>query len=96
MAANGSKNAVKVQKSKPKEKNDNIQFWSDAETEFMLFQMKDMNKLHLLDGQKHRNAKCFIKVLTKMAEGFNRSVEQIHTCWKAIKKAYLDAVKERN
>ncbi len=58
----------------------NTHFWSEAETAFMLIEMKTM---------KHQNGNIFKRVPSKMAEvGYVRTVEQLRCRWKSLRSAY--------
>ncbi|XP_076141516.1 uncharacterized protein LOC143124100 isoform X2 [Alosa pseudoharengus] len=71
-----------------------VHFWSDAETEFMLCQLKALNILKYMDGRKTRNGNLFRKVAEHMEDaGFQRTSEQIRVRWKNVKKAYYNSRK---
>ncbi|KAG5266958.1 hypothetical protein AALO_G00238200 [Alosa alosa] len=72
-----------------------VHFWSDAETEFMLCQLKALNILKYMDGRKTRNGNLFRKVAEHMEDaGFQRTSEQIRVRWKNVKKAYYNTRKK--
>ncbi|XP_072250702.1 uncharacterized protein [Leuresthes tenuis] len=71
-----------------------LHFWSDEETELMLYQLRDLNILKYMDGRKTRNGRLFKQVAEQMEEaGFKRTAEQIRVRWKHLKQAYYNAKK---
>ncbi|XP_041843775.1 uncharacterized protein LOC121641605 isoform X2 [Melanotaenia boesemani] len=71
-----------------------LHFWSDEETEFMLYQLRDLNIWKYMDGRKTRNGRLFKKVAEQMEDaGFKRSPEQVRVRWKHLKQAYYNAKK---
>ncbi|KAM4580261.1 uncharacterized protein PAE49_005180 isoform 3-T11 [Odontesthes bonariensis] len=74
-----------------------LHFWSDEETELMLYQLRDLNILKYMDGRKTRNGRLFKQVAEQMEEaGFKRTSEQIRVRWKHLKQAYYNAKKNNN
>ncbi|KAK7879842.1 hypothetical protein WMY93_033490 [Mugilogobius chulae] len=73
-------------------------FWSDEETEFCISTMKELNIITHLDGKKQRNVDLFKTVVDKMTEaGFPvRTVEQVRSRWKILKKQYYQAKQQNN
>ncbi|XP_078027136.1 uncharacterized protein LOC117262024 [Epinephelus lanceolatus] len=71
-------------------------FWSDEETEFCLKVMKELNITKCLDGRRHRNADLFKSVADKLCDaGFPpRTVEQVRSRWKILKKHYYLAKRQ--
>lgn len=87
-----SHSVIKMAAAVKKNKN-----WSGEETVFLLKTLQEQNIMAKLDGRKVRNVEIFSDVYTALKEaGFDRSVDQIKSRWKALKASYSNAKRQNS